>query len=75
MENIDLNEHKKFLNKTFPEGEIRGYSILKNLLKSEWANIGYEMGDAIVVKLIKFYTHNGLIFKDGNTRPGKYLIV
>ena len=54
---------------------LYSYSILKSKLKSEWANSGYEMGDAIVVKLIKFYTDNNLIFKDGSTRPGKYLIV
>jgi len=75
MENIDLNDHRKFLNRIIPEGEVKGYSILKSKLKSEWANSGYEMGDAIVVKLIKFYTDNNLIFKDGSTRPGKYLVV
>lgn len=75
MENISLVEHRNFLNRLFPDGLVVGYSNLKNRLKNEWITNGFELGDAIVVKLIKFYSDSGLIFKDGNTRPSKYLIV
>jgi hypothetical protein len=75
MENISLDEHRNFLNKLFPDGLVVGYSNLKNQLKSEWITKGYELGDAVIVKLIKFYADNGLIFKDGSTRPSKYLVV
>lgn len=75
IENISLDDHRNFLNRLFPDGLVVGYSNLKNQLKNEWITKGFELGDAIVVKLIKFYSDNGLIFKDGSTRPSKYLIV
>jgi hypothetical protein len=75
MENISLDEHRNFLNRLFLDGLVVGYSNLKSRLKNEWIASGFELGDAIIVKLIKFYSEYGLIFKDGSTRPSKYLIV
>lgn len=73
-QNIDLEEHVEVLNEVFKDGEVIGFQILQDLLKTEWAKKGNPMGNAKSREFMNHYINSGVILKLGVAKPSRYVL-
>jgi hypothetical protein len=71
---MDTVFHENLLKAVFIDESIEGYSVLKESIKKELMNLGYDIGYSAVVKLMSYYFKIGLINSNGKSRPRKYYL-